>query len=329
MKISIVLPVYNVSAYIERCMQSVMSQTYRDIECIIIDDCTKDDSIDKCNQMIAEYKGPIQFQILHHEKNRGISAARNTGTKAAHGDYIIYIDSDDSISNDCIEKLVAPVMRDNTIEMVMGNVEIVYEGYPHPPKNLMSGGCKDLHGREVVRDYFFSGKGLRGYVMNRLINKDFLTRYNITFKEGLMWEDELWVFFVMKHLSHLFILPDITYQYYRRSSSITLGTKYNTIQLHRGMVFYDISSNFTPGDSNREARFYLKDFCHHYLGCIQPELYHQVAHNFRKELTLSHDTSDYLRLIIISLLSKTWIGRKTFYCLKRIYRQLRRKRQGV
>lgn len=326
MKITIVLPVYNVSAYIKRCMQSVMIQTYHDIECIIIDDCTKDDSMDKCKQMIAEYKGPIHFQILHHEKKRGLSAARNTGTEAANGDYIIYIDSDDSISNDCIEKLVAPIMRDNTIEMVIGNAEKIYEGYSHPIKRITSGKSEDLNGQEVVRGHFFSGKGLRGYAWNRLVKKDFLNRYNITFKEGLMWEDELWVFFVMKHLSHLYILPDITYQYYIRSGSIMLATQYDTIQLHRGMVFYDISSNFTPGDSNREARFYLKDFCRHYLGCIQPELYHQAAQNFRKELTLRHDTSDYLRLITISLLSKTWIGRKTFYCLKRIYRQLRRRK---
>ena len=101
-------------------MMSVIKQTYNHFECILVDDASSDDSIDKCEQMIAKYKGPIQFRILHHEHNRGLSAARNTGTDAAKGDYVLYIDSDDLISNDCVEKLMAPLLKDNDIEIVMG-----------------------------------------------------------------------------------------------------------------------------------------------------------------------------------------------------------------
>ena len=85
-KVSIIIPVYNVSAYIERCIKSVINQTYYDIECIIVDDATPDDSITKCEQMIAAYDVPIRFSILHHQQNRGLSAARNTGTEVATGE---------------------------------------------------------------------------------------------------------------------------------------------------------------------------------------------------------------------------------------------------
>ena len=70
MLISIIIPIYNVSSYIERCLQSVMRQTYGEIECIIVDDASPDYSIEKCERLIETYNGPIRFSILHHKFNR-------------------------------------------------------------------------------------------------------------------------------------------------------------------------------------------------------------------------------------------------------------------
>ena len=95
--VTIIIPVYQVSAYVERCILSVMDQDYDAIECIIVDDATQDDSIEQCERLIERYNGPILFKILHHQYNRGLSAARNTGTDAASGDYLYYLDSDDEI----------------------------------------------------------------------------------------------------------------------------------------------------------------------------------------------------------------------------------------
>ena len=102
--VSVIIPVYQVSDYVERCLLSVMNQTYQNIECIIVDDCSTDDSVAKCDRLISTYKGPIKFQILHHERNRGLSAARNTGTDAATGEYIFYLDSDDEITDETFDK---------------------------------------------------------------------------------------------------------------------------------------------------------------------------------------------------------------------------------
>lgn len=81
--VSIIIPVNNVSDYVEECLQSVAAQTYTAIECIIVDDCGTDDSMQKVESFITNYQGPITFKILHHEHNRGLSAARNTGIDAA------------------------------------------------------------------------------------------------------------------------------------------------------------------------------------------------------------------------------------------------------
>lgn len=107
----------------------------------IVDDATPDDSIEKCERLIDVYHGPIQLSILHHEKNRGLSAARNTGTKAATGDYVL------------------------SIEMVMGKYIHCTEGSPIPP-NLQprkKGKETDLLSLEAVRKYWFGRKGINVY----------------------------------------------------------------------------------------------------------------------------------------------------------------------
>ena len=86
--VSIIIPVYNVASYIKRCLQSVGAQSHKNLECILIDDCGTDGSIHFAEQFIKEYSGEIRFNILRHKHNCGLSAARNTGMKAANGDYI-------------------------------------------------------------------------------------------------------------------------------------------------------------------------------------------------------------------------------------------------
>ena len=116
MKITIVVPVYNVEPYIEDCLKSVAEQTYKgDIECIIVDDCTPDGSCAIIEHFINEYNGSIDFKLLHHTKNRGLSAARNTGIGAATGEYIYFLDSDDEITPECIELLTKPLKNNKMI----------------------------------------------------------------------------------------------------------------------------------------------------------------------------------------------------------------------
>lgn len=112
--VSICVPVYNVELYIERCLISIMSQTYNGkMECIIVDDCGTDKSIAIAEQLIADYKGQIDFHIIHHEQNRGLAAARNTAVNAAKGEFIIHIDSDDWIEPNMIEELVKKQIETN------------------------------------------------------------------------------------------------------------------------------------------------------------------------------------------------------------------------
>lgn len=128
MKISIIVPVYNVEQYIKECFDSIAAQTYKgELECIFVDDCGQDYSVSVLEKLIAEYKGPIQFSIVHHEHNKGLSGARNTGIRNAKGDYLYFIDSDDSITSDCIEKLVALAEKYPGVEVVQGSTKSTME----------------------------------------------------------------------------------------------------------------------------------------------------------------------------------------------------------
>lgn len=255
--VSIIIPVYNVSDYIERCIKSVMNQTYSDIECIIVDDATPDDSIEKCEQMIAAYDGPIQFSILHHQVNRGLSAARNTGTDAAIGEFIYYLDSDDNISEDCIEKLMKPVELDNSIDMVQGNHVMLWNGQQLVFYNRDS--PISLQNKDVL-EHCLKKHNIFGSAWNKLIRRSFLEEYHIYFKEGLVFEDLLWFFYVQKYTDKIYICKDVTYYYYERSNSIiTSGNKIvhgNSYQT----IYNDILLHLTSGKESKELNGYVLRF---------------------------------------------------------------------
>jgi glycosyltransferase involved in cell wall biosynthesis len=110
MKVSIIVPVYNVEKYIRRCLDSILSQRFPDFECIIVDDC----SPDSCPSICDEYGGiDNRVRVIHNEKNQGSSIARRTGIEVARGDYVLFVDSDDWIESDMLETLYSAALPDN------------------------------------------------------------------------------------------------------------------------------------------------------------------------------------------------------------------------
>lgn len=260
--VSIIIPVYNVSAYIERCIKSVMNQTYKDIECIIVDDATPDDSIVKCEQMIASYEGQIQFTILHHQKNRGLSAARNTGTAAAKGEYIYYLDSDDDITPDCIEKLLKPMINDNSIEIVQGN-HIEEKGGDN--KIFNKGKCPFvINSNDDAYENFYIFHHIDAAAWNKLMKRSFVIEYQLFFGEGLLYEDRLWIFYLLKHLKKIYISKDITYIYHLRPHSITTSGNNKAVGESNQMMYYEILNHLTPSKENIELSGLVYAFCRFY-----------------------------------------------------------------
>lgn len=269
MDVSIIMPVYQVSPYIGDCLKSVMHQTYTgSMECLIVDDSCTDDSIAIAERMIDGYEGPIKFRILHHEENRGLSAARNTGTLQATGEYLYYIDSDDEMTEDCIKKLMAVASQDPSIEMVQGNtcrhtlqkesVILVKDiALPLPETN------------SEVRKCYYRYRQIYANVWNKLFRRDYIINNHLLCREGIIHEDELWMFYLVKHLTKACFLPDITYHQKKRQGSITTGTDIRTRIKNYSIVYWDVLTHLTLGHEQEELNYYSNRIVDHYWGCVR------------------------------------------------------------
>jgi glycosyltransferase involved in cell wall biosynthesis len=216
MKISVIIPVYNVEPYIERCLLSALNQTYQDIEIILVDDCGQDRSMEIAGKVISDHCQGYRVKIRKHLQNRGLSAARNTGIEASTGEYVYFLDSDDEITPDCIECLVS-FPEEKKPDFVIGNyLEI------GPPRNKIRLGLPEgiLSGNmKIFRSYL--KWGWYHYAWNKLINKEFLLNHRLFFKEGLLYEDTLWSFMLASCAETMGVVTGNTYYYYRRDTSIT------------------------------------------------------------------------------------------------------------
>lgn len=218
-KISIIIPVYNVEQYIADCIRSVIRQTYSgEVECVVVDDCGTDQSLSIADSLISKYKGSISFKIIHHERNRGLSAARNTGISIATGEYLFFLDSDDFISDNCIDQLTSSIQNCN-YDVIVGDFKKIGNGQSDAPRLLVSESqMSSIDARQALLSR-------RIYVMawNKLIKKDFLTMHNMRFEEGYLHEDEIFTFNMAMCNPTIYIMDSITYFYRVRPNSIMLN----------------------------------------------------------------------------------------------------------
>lgn len=222
MKISIIVPVYNVEQYIKECFDSIAVQTYNgDIECIFVDDCGKDNSVAVLEKLITDYHGAIKFSIVHHEHNKGLSGARNTGIRKASGDYLYFLDSDDSITSDCIEKLTALAEKYPGVDIVQGSTKSKLDWFQLANKRFpeFSDNFKWIRRTMLLR------YSIPMTAWNKLVRKDMVVKNGLYFEEGLIHEDEIWNFMLAKHVHSIAFCCDITYMYRENPDGIMGQTK--------------------------------------------------------------------------------------------------------
>lgn len=254
MLISIIIPVYNVENYIENCLRSVMRQTMtQGIECIIINDCTIDNSMLIAEKLIEVYNGDISFRIIHHSMNSGLSAARNTGINAAQGKYLFFLDSDDCLTNDCLRKLYDIATLHPDAQIVQGSTKATNGDYPS--LQLKGNSVKDYSADAA---YVKNKMLLRQYPApswNKLISHSWLIKHNLYFREGLLHEDEYWQFFAAKYASAYAVCRDITYIYNIRPDSITTSPNVKNLQSH--IISIEDFLNNIDNFCSRAQRIYI------------------------------------------------------------------------
>lgn len=176
--VSIIIPVYNVRDYIERCIKSVIAQTFRgDLECIIIDDCGNDDSILIAQKCVYKENNRIKFRFISHKNNRGLAAARNTGIEHATGEFVMHLDSDDWLEPRAIEILVKKQLETNA-DIISGNALAHFEDHTKLLEEPDYKGKKDMIYNTIELS-------LDHVIWRRLIRKSLYNDNNIRAVEGV------------------------------------------------------------------------------------------------------------------------------------------------
>lgn len=208
--VSIIVPVYNVEMYISACLDSLHKQRGERIEVIFVDDCGKDRSIEIVRNYIKTH-GKSNWRIIRHTHNCGLSAARNSGLNEAHGDYVLFLDSDDSLTNDALSILTSP-LQEKDYDCIIGGVDDgTLDSCSLQPRRI--------DGNEGILCSYANGEW---YVMawNKLCRREFLMSNNLCFEEGLLHEDVLWSFKLACTAQSICVLSESTYIYNVRENSI-------------------------------------------------------------------------------------------------------------
>ena len=223
MIVSVIIPVYKVEKYIRRCVQSVIDQNCDgfSIECIFVDDATPDKSMDIVREMIENYQGnTVSFVVLCHDVNKGISAARNTGTKAATGDYVFYLDSDDHILENTLKRFVAFAIDYSTVDVIIGNSLCMGINFLTNTKVTNNENSPMLlNDKQQMWELLLTRK-LDHHAWNKLVKRSLVIDNNLMFDDGMIYEDISWTYRLVFCVSSILIVPELTYMYEYNPASI-------------------------------------------------------------------------------------------------------------
>ena len=228
LKISVIIPVYGVEQYIEECLCSVYAQTYANYECIIVDDCSPDNSIAIARRLVDGFNADKRegnkpsFIIVARETNGGLSAARNTGLDHATGDYVFFLDSDDKLMPTSLETLVSLAYKYPGVEMVQGKTLHEDGKTPWQQKNMIYPEYSD--DRQWIRTNMLK-QAISISAWNKLLRRDYLNKHGLRFMEGIIHEDEMFCWDNQKHITSVAFAAADSYWYRTNSGSSIMHNK--------------------------------------------------------------------------------------------------------
>lgn len=218
--VTIGIPVYNVEPYIEKCLLSVLNQTYQNLEILVVDDLGKDNSMQIVEKIQQSHPNGHLLRVVKHERNKGLGEARNTAIDNAKGKYLCFVDSDDYIELNTIELLLKEAEDNDTDAVFASSRKIVYgtnEDVPtftYKTRTFLAG--KDVFANYLCKDLHWH-IGINAW--NILFKCDFLRKHNFRFA-ARKDEDALFLSDFYSEIESAVLLPDVTYNYVLRPGSI-------------------------------------------------------------------------------------------------------------
>ena len=211
-KVSIIIPVYNVKKYLKRCIDCVKKQTYKNIEIILVDDGSTDGSSEICD----EAKKTDERIVVLHKKNGGLSSARNAGVKVASGNYICFIDSDDTVDEDYVETLYETIKKYKTKLAVVSHR--VFYTNNKTAIDMSTGESGRIENTTAIKKLLYSD-GIDTSTWAKMFSKDILEKHQ--FPEGRNFEDAATTYLYFDEVKYIGLNSVPKYNYYIRNTSIS------------------------------------------------------------------------------------------------------------
>ena len=250
MKVSILIPAYNAAAFLPKCLDSVLNQTYQDLQVVIVDDGSKDNTLEVCRKY-AEKDSRIE---VYHQENQGVAATRNHLLEKIKGDYVLFVDADDWIELDMVEYLVS-LATELDAEMVMCD-RVINDAKPsviEPKINI-------LPQEEAIRDFLLHDYFV-GSLWNKLLSRSLL--HNEQFHRGISYgEDALFIWGALQKVNNVVVSDKQLYHYYMNEESIShqsFGDKKLTGHLTWSIITEDVAKRWPQFLDIAKSSFGLQD----------------------------------------------------------------------
>ncbi|MDT2769695.1 glycosyltransferase family 2 protein [Enterococcus pseudoavium] len=297
--ISVIVPVYNVEDLLSKCVDSILIQSFKDFELLLINDGSKDKSGDICE----EYAKKDSRISVYHKKNGGLSSARNYGIEHAHGNFITFIDSDDFIDKSML-KILYDNMIENDADLSITGVRDIYDG----KISIDVGREKKLLNSEETLELMLMGKKINVYAVSKLYKRSIFE--NIKYPVGKAYEDSYIIVDILRKCSTIFVDTIPQYNYYHRADSITT-LSYSTRDLdyiEAWTLNYDKIKEFFP---NLEY-LGLRRVCFSYFFVLDKIL----LANKERETTNTKDIVNFLRENSTFILNNPYFSRNRKIALR-------------
>ena len=214
-RISVIVPFYNVEGYIEKCLETLVNQTFQDIEIILVNDGSKDRSEEIAKKFANRYENKI---VYLEKENGGLSSARNFGLAHARGEYVAFVDSDDYIEKNMYEKMYNLIIKERS-DMV--ECDFYWE---YPNKKKIDTGKLYNNKNQMLEN-------VRVVAWNKLIKKEIIDKHGIEFPNGYQYEDVEFTYKLIPYLEKVSFLKEPMVHYIQRTKSISNSQNEKTMQI--------------------------------------------------------------------------------------------------
>ena len=347
MKLSIIIPIYNVKPYLRQCVDSVLAQTYQDLEIILVNDgstdgsgqladeiCSSPNSLIACGvpEKSGDFLGALSPHCLKciHKSNGGLSDARNAGLKVATGDYVAFLDSDDVyLLQDGVEQMMALAQAEQPDVLLFQAVDV----YPHHQTARKAYNVEYMatHSGEEVFAQLVRTQSFNMSACFQLIRRELLEKHQLYFEKGLLSEDVDWSLRLWRHVEHVRAINLPMYGYQHREGSITTTYTIRNLRSYEHIFakFVALYQHKENGDGLLYWKTVMGYLAQMYTNCLYN--YGQLTRSERKEcysvlrdyaILLDHSISIKSDRVVVV---KKCLGLCLSICLFTLYGNIRRK----